>query len=153
MMKYLIAVGVLVVGVAAYFVFAPATTPPAPAPEPVAAAPSEPEPAAAPAAPDDDTRLAQMAADARENLPSALTDNVTWTDALFLPRMRIMEYSYVATGADDLRDMIATRVETICRDGREMFALGTTLRNNVENSDGVLIDRVYLLPEDCQRFY
>lgn len=160
-MKYLISIGVLVVVVAAYFAFAPATTPPTPAaePKPAAAAPSAAEPAVAVETPDDDTLLEQIAADTRENLPLEVTDTLTWTDALFLPRMRIMEYSYITADTDegasanDLRGMIATRAETICLDGRDMFEMGTTLRNNFETSNGNLIDRVYLLPEDCQRFY
>ncbi|MBQ2262548.1 MAG: hypothetical protein II336_14405 [Loktanella sp.] len=159
MTKYLIALGVLIVAVVAYFIFAPATTPPSSESEPVTVAPSVPEPVPAAEAVDDDTRLEQIAADTRENLPSALTDTLTWTDALFLPRMRIMEYSYVSAdtdaepSADNLRNMIATRAETICLDGRDMFEMGTTLRNNFETSNGDLIDRVYLLPEDCLRFY
>jgi len=56
----------------------------------------DPAPASDPA-PDAETVLEDMAADARENLPEDLTDTVTLTDALFLPRMRIMEYSYVTS--------------------------------------------------------
>ncbi len=54
----------------------------------------------APVSPDEETVLEDMAADARESLPSAVTDTLTMTDALFLPRMRIMEYSYVTTAVD-----------------------------------------------------
>ncbi len=100
-----------------------------------------------------------MAADARENLPSVVTETLTLTDALFLPQMRIMEYSYVTTAADastsarDMRTLIEARAETICIEGRDMFAMGVTLRNSFEDRDGNLFQRVYLLPEDCQRFY
>ncbi len=163
MMKYLIALGIVVAAVVAFFVFSSAPTPPAQVSEPAVATPPapepEPEPVAAPEAPSDDTLLEQIAADTRENLPTAMTDAVTWTDALFLPRMRIMEYSYViaasdaAASANNPRDLIAARTETLCLDQRDMFELGTTLRNSFENSSGQLIDRVYLLPEDCQRFY
>ncbi len=174
MMKYLVGLGALVVVVVGYFVLVPAQTPPAPPPAvaPVATAP-EPAPAAtAPVAPvavvaqdaapvtaDEEALLEEMAADARESLPSAVTETLTLTDALFLPQMRIMEYSYVTTAADaktsarDMRTLIEARAETICIEGRDMFAMGVTLRNSFEDRDGNLFQRVYLLPEDCQRFY
>lgn len=100
-----------------------------------------------------------MAADARENLPMAVTDTLTQTDALFLPRMRIMEYTYVMSTADarasagELRAMIESRAETVCLEGQQMFAMGVTLRNSFEDREGNMFQRVYLLPEDCQRFY
>lgn len=176
MMKYLIGLGALLAVVIAYFLLVPAGPPPAtaPAPEPAVSAPApEPEPeAAAPvapeaiapsettaAAPDDEALLEEMAADARESLPSAITDTLTLTDALFVPRMRIMEYNYVTAAADarasadEMRRLIESRAETICTEGREMFGMGVTLRNSFEDRDGNLFQRVYLLPEDCQRFY
>lgn len=175
MMKYLIGLGVLIAVVVAYFLLVPVDTPPAPEPasEPAASAPApEPEPQAAPAAPeaitpsdtaseapDEEALLEEMAADARESLPSAVTDTLTLTDALFVPRMRIMEYNYVTTAADarssadEMRSLIEARAETICTEGREMFGMGVTLRNSFEDGDGNLFQRVYLLPEDCQRFY
>jgi hypothetical protein len=179
MMKYLAGLGVLVVAlVIGYVVFFPPQTPPGPAPRqapaPVAAAPTPaaPAPAPAPVAPvaivaqesapataDEDRLLETMAADARESLPTAVTDTLTLTDALFLPRMRIMEYSYVTTAADarasarEMRALIEARAETICLEGRRMFEMGVTLRNSFEDRDGSLFQRVYLLPEDCQRYY
>jgi len=169
MMKYLIGVGALVVVVIGYFLLVPAGNPPAPPTAPVAVAPTpEPAPVAAPVAPvavvapvspDEEALLEQMASDARASLPSAVTDTLTQTDALFLPRMRIMEYSYVTTAADarasarEMRAMIEARAERICLEGRQMFGMGVTLRNSFEDREGNLLQRVYLLPEDCQRFY
>jgi len=173
MTKYLVGLGILVVAVIGLFLLTPADSPPTPAPEmaepaaPPAATPA-PEPAApaeavtaevTPAVPDEETLLENMAADTREGLPSAVTDTVTLNDALFLPRMRIMEYSYVTTAADarasarDMRNLIEAGAETICIEGRQMFEMGVTLRNSFEDRAGNLFQRVYLLPEDCQRFY
>jgi len=179
MMKYLFGLGALVVVVGGYLLLAPAANPPAPPPAPVAApapiaAPAAPAPAtdpapvapvaivpqeAAPVAPDDETLLEGLAADTRESLPSTVTETLTMTDALFLPRMRIMEYSYVTTAADarasarDMRALIEASAERICLEGRQMFGMGVTLRNSFEDREGNLFQRVYLLPEDCQRFY
>lgn len=185
MMKYLFGLGALVVVVGGYFLLAPAANPPAPPPAPVAApapisAPDTPAPVAdpaptadsapvapvaivpqqeAPVTPDEETLLEDMAADTRESLPSAVTGTLTMTDALFLPRMRIMEYRYVTTAADarastrEMRALIEASAERICLEGREMFGLGVTLRNSFEDAEGNLFQRVYLLPEDCQRFY
>ncbi len=176
MTKYLFGLGILVVAVVGYFFLAPPANPPAPSPEvagptaptaPPAATPV-PEPVApvdtaqtdvTPATPDEETLLENMAADTREGLPAAVTDTVTLNDALFLPRMRIMEYSYVTTAADagasarDMRTLIEASAETICTEGRQMFEMGVTLRNSFEDRAGNLFQRVYLLPEDCQRFY
>ena len=176
MMKYVVGIGALVVVVIGYFLLAPAT-PPDPAPAPgVAASDVEPAPAAVapavpltpevvlsqdvrPVSPDEEALLENMAADARESLPSAVTDTLIMTDALFLPRMRIMEYSYVTTAADartsarDMRTLIEARAERLCLAGRQMFAMGVTLRNSFEDRDGNLFQRVYLLPEDCEPFY
>jgi len=176
MMKYLVGFGALAVIVAGYFLLAPSGNPPATSPAPVAVAPtSQPAPIAAPVAPeaivsqdvapvapvvpDEEALLEEMAADARESLPSTVTGTLTQTDALFLPRMRIMEYSYVTTAADarasarEMRALIEARAETICLEGRQMFSMGVTLRNSFEDREGNLLQRVYLLPEDCQRFY
>lgn len=182
MMKYLLGLGALVVLVVGYAVLAtpvPTTaaipapvldvpaaelapvSPPASAPvAPVAVAPAEnvPQQAATTAVATEDTVLQQMAANARERLPFAVTDTLTQTDALFFPRMRIMEYSYVTTAADaraaarDLRATIESRARTICTEGRDMFAMGVTLRNSFEDRAGNVLQRVYLLPEDCRRF-
>lgn len=173
MMKYVIGLGVLVVVLLGYFLLLAAEDPPTATPASVATAPApEPAPAAAPVAPvaiasqdvapvspDEEAVLEDMAADARETLPSAVTDTLTLTDALFLPRMRIMEYRYVTTAGDaraaarEMRTLIEARAETICLEGREMFAMGVTLRNSFEDPEGNLFQRVYLLPEDCRRFY
>lgn len=161
MMKYLIGLGVLVLAVVAYFAFTPAAAPPEPepAPAPTAAAPAAPEPAVAAPVADEDARLEQIAAETRENLPAAVTETLRWTDAVFLPRMRIMEFTYVGSGpgaapsAAIFRETIATGSRQLCLDRRDMFDLGTTLRISLENSDGILIDRAYLLPADCQQFY
>lgn len=177
-MKYLIGVGVLVVvAVGAFVLFS--GSPPSPAPAEVVAAPSapaaEPTPVVAPApvtaprtaalptAPplptDQDEWLLAQAANTRESLPSSVTDRLTMTDALFLPRMRIMEYTYVTTAEDaratarTMRALIDSGAEQLCLEGREMFELGVTLRNSFEDRDGVLFQRVYLLPEDCRQFY
>lgn len=167
-MKYLIGLGALVVVVVGYLVLSlteEPSEPPAPAsqPTPTPAVPSAPE-AIAPdetAAPalDENELLEQMVADVRERLPSTISDTLTMTDAVFLQRMRIVEYFYVTTSADvrasasDLRSLIEARSETICIDGRDMFELGATLRNSFADRDGNLLQRAYLLPEDCQRYY
>jgi len=177
MMKYLLGLGAVVVVAVGYFLVAPARTPQTPAPvavapapiaAPTAPAPTAPAPVApvailpqdaAPVSPDEEALLQSMAADARENLPSAVTDTLTMTDALFLPRMRIMEYSYVTAAADArasaraMRTLIDASAERICLEGRQMFGMGVTLRNSFEDPQGNLFQRVYLLPEDCQRFY
>jgi len=171
--KYLIGIGVLFV-IVGYFLLAPPGQQEAPVTVPVAISPApEPSPAVTPpAAPvaivsqkeepvasNEEALLEEMAADARESLPSALTDTLTMTDAHFLPRMRIMEYDYVIIAADvrasarDMRTLIEARAETICLEGREMFGMGVTLRNSFEDSEGNLFQRVYLLPEDCEKFY
>lgn len=135
MMKYLIGVGALVLALGGYFVLVPEETPPeqasapdaqqARAPEAVVPA-NEPVPAATPEA-----SLETMAADVRESLPSSVTDTLTLTDVLFLPRMRIMEYNYVTIADDsratarEMRTLIEARTETICLEGEEMFGIPT----------------------------
>lgn len=160
MMKYLIGLGALVLVVGGYFLLVPTESPPPPEPQaaPVAPTPITPE-ETAPEPHDDEAVLEDMAADLRESLPSAETDTLTMTDVLFLPRMRIMERIYVSTDVDarasasDMQALIESRAETICVEGRQMFEMGVTLRNSFEDSNGTLFQRVYLLPEDCQRFY
>jgi len=164
MMKYLIGLGgLVVVVVGGYILLVPEETsqqaPSVPLAVETETTPADdPAPASDPA-PDAETVLEDMAADARENLPEDLTDTVTLTDALFLPRMRIMEYSYVTSAPDarasaqEMRTLIEARAETICLDGREMFDMGVTLRHSFEDSSGIVFQRVYLLPEQCQRFY
>ena len=180
-MKYLIGVGVLVVFVVgAAFLFSRPTPAPAPGvvatvpavpaaePEPVTspAVPTAPEMAAMPSAPtvssvpsDLDKWLQALAANTRESLPVSVTESLTMTDALFLPRMRIMEYTYETTASDarasaqNMRAMIDAGAERLCLEGRDMFEMGVTLRNSFKDRDGVLFQRVYLLPEDCQQFY
>ncbi|MFZ3585204.1 hypothetical protein ACOI1H_24185 [Loktanella sp. DJP18] len=179
MMKLLAGLGALVLVVMGYFVLVPATTPPAleSASETAVVVPDPGTDAIAPVAPvfvtpeaivsqdvapvsfDDETVLEDMAADARESLPSAVTDTLTMTDALFLPRMRIMEYSYVTTAVDgrasarEMRTLIEANSERLCLAGRQMFGMDVTMRNSFEDRDGNLFQRVYLLPEDCETFY
>lgn len=169
MMKYLIGLGAVSIVFIGYLVLMPTPESPAPATEPAA---EITPPVAAPVAPeaitpedtatspvDDDELLEEMAADVREGLPSVIGETLTMTDALFLPRMRIMEYTYVTTSPDarasagELRALIEARSEPICLDGREMFELDVTLRNSFEDRDGNLLQRAYLLPEDCQRYF
>ncbi len=167
MMKYLIGLvagAALVIG---YFVLAPSqNTPPQtpvaaeqPAAEP---APSEPLETVeiAPQVPasttlDEEALLENMAADTREGLPATVTETLTMTDALFLPRMRIMEFNYVAATANarEMKALIEARAETICLQERELVEMDVTLRSSFEDQSGNLFQRVYLLPEDCQRFY
>ena len=160
MMKYVVGLGALGAVAVGYFLLFPAADPPAPTPPTAPVAPVATESQdVAPASPDEEAMLADLAADLREGLPSAVTDTLTLTDALFLPQMRIMEYNYVTTAADtraaarDMQALIEARAETICLEGREMFGMGVTLRNSFEDREGNLFQRVYLLPEDCQRFY
>ena len=167
MMKFLIGIGALGLVVIGYFVLAqtgPETSPtptpeesavenlpvaPATAPEPIV--PDETDPVVV----DEEALLEEMAADVRESLPEMVSETLTLNDALFLPRMRIMEFSYVTRASDaraaanDMRTLIEARAETICREGRDMFEMGVTLRNSFEDQNGNLFQRVYLLPEDC----
>lgn len=165
MVKYALGLGSVIAMVVGYLVLMPAQERQQPATEPVASATAPVAPDAitreSPVtdAPDEEALLEGMAADAREDLPSVMGDTLTMTDAVFLPRMRIMEYAYETTFADtraavdDLRALIEGRSETICIDGREMFELGVTLRNTFLDRNGALLRRVYLLPDDCRRFY
>lgn len=162
MIKVLIGVGALAVVVIGYFLLVPAGPPPqpvatpeAPAPE---TAPAVSAPAPEPRAPNEEAVLEEMAASMRESLPEAVSDSLTLNDAVFLPRMRIMEFSYVTSASDvraevdALRTVLETRAETICQEGREMFEMGVTLRQSIEDRNGDLFQRLYLLPEDCVQF-
>ncbi len=173
MMKYLLAIAAVAVLGLGYFVLAPdggsiapvsapppATAPTAPAPvAPVAITPPDPTTPAAPVAVDDNARLENMVAGVRQGLPTTLSDTLSMTDAVFLPRLRIIEYTYVTSAADAraeanaLRATIEGRAQTICLDSRSMFELGVTLRNSFEDRSGTLLQRSYLLPEECERFY
>ncbi|MGI3213284.1 hypothetical protein ACROSR_19545 [Roseovarius tibetensis] len=172
MKKYLVGLGVLIVLVSGYFLLVPSKDTPAPADSSDVAQNAEPGAIAelvapqaitpqdeAPRSPDEEALLEEMAAEARESLPSVVIDNVTMTDAVFLPRMRIMEYRYVTTAAEalasvrDVRGMIEDRAESICLEGREMFSMDVTMRNSFEDRDGTIFQRVYILPEDCSQFY
>ena len=144
MVKYLIGLGALVIVAAGYFILVPETTV------------SQDE---VPVSADEEVSLEDMAASARESIPTAVTDTLTLTDALFLPRLQIMEYTYVTTVADarstarDMRTMIEGRADAICLEGRQMFEMGATQRYSFEDGQGNIFQRVYILPEDCQRLY
>ncbi|MGY6633553.1 MAG: hypothetical protein ACXIU8_07385 [Alkalilacustris sp.] len=56
------------------------------------------------------------------------------------------------TEAGDLRELVDTEAERLCRTGREMFEMGVTQRHSFLDGDGRLFQRAYLLPEDCRRF-
>lgn len=175
MIKYVVGFGAVIVVVVGYFLFVSADSSPIAAPERVTdAVPAEPSPVVTPSAPDpvavtvaesptvdieEGVLLEEMAAATRETLPEAVTDTLTLTDAVFLPRMRIMEFRYVTAAADgraaasDMRALIEARAETICVDGREMFEMGVTLRSSFEDRERNVFQRVYLMPDDCKRFY
>ena len=142
MLKYLVGFGALVIVAAGYFLLVPETTV---SPDEVLVSANE------------EVSLEDMAAFARESIPTAVTDTLTLTDALFLPRLQIMEYTYVTIVADprstarDMRTMIEERADTICLEGREMFEMGATQRYSFEDGRGNIFQRVYILPEDCQR--
>ena len=103
----------------------------------------------------EDTVLEGLAAELREDLPEAIADNLTLTDAVFLPRMRILELVYVTSDPDlrsvagNMRSMVSARAETVCQQGRAMFEMGVTLRNSFLDREGQLFQRLYMLPEDC----
>lgn len=165
-MKYLIGVGALVVIVVGSVLLFSGPTPTPAADEPAAKAPEEAtaqetvtSPAQGPLPGAQDEWLLASAANTREGLPAFVTESLTMTDALFLPRMRIMEYTYVSTALDarasarQMRTLIDSGAERLCLEGRDMFEMGVTLRNSFKDREGVLFQRVYLLPEDCQQFY
>lgn len=176
MTKYLIGAGALTFLAFAY-IFLFSYDPPAPAPNVAATTPDVMLPPSNPAltrdtpiadevavtqdpaSVDEDAVLEEVAAKARENLPSSVNDTLTMTDALFVPRMRIIEYTYVTTATDPrasaraMRALIEAGAKQLCLEGRQMFEMGVTLRNSFEDGNGTLFQRVYLLPEDCQQFY
>lgn len=141
-MKYLIGIGAIVAGVVAYLLLVPSPTSVVSQDDPIATAQVE-------------QSLEDMVALKRESLPTAISDTVTLNDAVFFPRMRIMEYVYVAATPtpDNLQTFIEGRAEMLCLEGRDMFGKEVTLRNSFEDSNGNLLRRIYLLEEDCQRFY
>lgn len=169
MKKYLAGFGglaVLAAALGAYLLLGPQHTPPAETrPAPAVETPAEPapEPApelvpeAAPAEPDPAQLLEELAADLREDLPVRITDTLRKTDAIFLPRMRIMEFVYVSMApatraeAGELRGLVEGDAERLCRTRRDMFEMGVTLRHSFLDGNGRLFQRVYLLPEDCRR--
>lgn len=99
--------------------------------------------------------LEQLVGSLRAGLPEAVSDSMVLTDAIFLPRMRIVELIYVTRDPDRegvvaaLRNLVANRRNMICAEGRDMFALGATLRNSLVDQNGRLFQRVYVLPEEC----
>ena len=141
-MKYLIGLGVVAMSVAGYFLLAPSPAVVTVQSAPVSQAPAEPS-------------SEDLVALKRESLPMALTDTVTLNDTVFFPRMRIMEYAYVSTAPDveNLQSFVEGRAESICLEARDLFGADVTLRNSFEDSGGNLLRRIYLLSEDCQRFY
>ena len=173
-MKYLVGAGVVVMIAVGYFVLS-SGSPPAPkrdaevlaadvaATAPVPAAPVATENVDLQGTPpvflDQGELLENMAAETRERLPSTVIDTLAMTDARFLPRMRIMEYTYVTTApltrslARDMRALIGASAEALCLEERDMFGMGATLRISFQDRDSTLFQRAYLLPEDCQQFY
>ncbi len=141
-MKYLISLGVVVVIVVGYFLLAPSPSAVVSQNDPIATAQVE-------------QSVEDMVALKRESLPTALSDTVTLNDAVFFPRMRIMEYVYVSAtpNVDNLQTFIEGRTEMLCLEVRDMFGKEVTLRNSFEDIDGNVLRRIYLLEEDCQRFY
>ena len=141
-MKYLISLGVVVVIVVGYFLLAPSPSAVVSQNDPITTAQV-------------DQSVEDMVALKRESLPTALSDTVTLNDAVFFPRMRIMEYVYVSAtpNVDNLQTFIEGRTEMLCLEVRDMFGKEVTLRNSFEDIDGNVLRRIYLLEEDCQRFY
>jgi hypothetical protein len=141
-MKYLISLGVVVVIVVGYFLLAPSPSAVVSQNDPITTAQVE-------------QSVEDMVALRRESLPTALSDTVTLNDAVFFPRMRIMEYVYVSAtpNVDNLQTFIEGRTEMLCLEVRDMFGKEVTLRNSFEDIDGNVLRRIYLLEEDCRRFY
>jgi hypothetical protein len=140
-MKYLIVLGMFVLGVAGYFLLI--LGPPAVvAQDPVAIAQTE-------------QSLSEIAAEKRQTLPTVLSETITLNDAVFLPRLRIMEYAYATSTSDNaaLQSFVDSRAETLCLEVKDMSGTGVTLRNILEDLNGNVLRRIYLLDEDCQRFY
>ena len=154
MTRYLIGLAA-VIAVAAGVYFLVPSAPPEP---PTASAP-EPAPAPAPAPEptpvlEGDALLEQIASARREGLPRAVGDDLTFTDAVFLPRMRIMEHVFVADRgaaptAGELRRRVDADTQRLCTEEQALFAEDVTLRHSYRNRDGTLLQRVHLLPETC----
>ena len=160
MTRYLIGLAaVIAVAAGVYFLVpsAPPEPPTASAPEPAPAptAESAPEPAPEPTpALEGDALLEQIASARREGLPRAVGDDITFTDAVFLPRMRIMEHVFVADRggaptAAELRRRVDADTQRLCTEEQALFAEDVTLRHSYRNRDGTLLQRVHLLPETC----
>lgn len=141
-MKYLIGLGVVAVVLVGYFLLLPSPS--------AVTSPNGPT-----SIDQAEQTLEEMVALRRDSLPTALTDTLTLDDAVFFPRMRIMEYVYVSATpiVDNLQTFIDGRAETLCLEVRDMFGKEVTVRNSFEDSDGNVLRRIYLLEEDCQRFY
>lgn len=141
-MKYLIGLGVVAVVLVGYFLLLPSPS--------AVISPNGPT-----SIDQAEQTLEEMVALRRDSLPTALTDTLTLDDAVFFPRMRIMEYVYVSATpiVDNLQTFIDGRAETLCLEVRDMFGKEVTVRNSFEDSDGNVLRRIYLLEEDCQRFY
>lgn len=140
-MKYLVGIGVIAAILVGYFLLAPSPSAVVSPNDPIAA--------------EVEQSLEDIVALKRESLPTVLSDAVTLNDAVFFPRMRIMEYVYVSAtpNSENLQAFIESRFEMLCLEGRDMFGKEVTLRNSFEDIDGRLLRRIYLLEEDCQRFY
>lgn len=141
-MKYLISLGAIVAIIVGYFLLAPS-------PSDVV---SQNDPSSAEQA---EQSLENMVAQKRESLPMAVSNTVTLNDVVFYPRMRIMEYLYISATPDveNLQAFIEGRAETLCLEMRDVFGMEVTLRNSFEDLDGNVLRRIYLLEEDCRRFF
>lgn len=103
----------------------------------------------------EDALVEGLTADLREALPEIISERLTLNDAVYLPRMRILELIYVSSDPDirsvaaDMRNLVTARAAAVCQEGRPMFEMGVTLRNSFVDRDGNLFQRLYMLPEDC----
>jgi hypothetical protein len=140
MVKYFIGFGALVAVVVGYFLLSPAA---------IVSQDVAPVSAA------DALSLEDMAAVTRENLPVVVNDTLTLSDAVFLPSMRIMQYTYLTTAAAarDMRTLIVDQTDALCLEGRKAFEIDVIRRNSFEDSQGNVLARSYVLPEDCGQFY
>ncbi len=141
-MKYLIGLGAVLAAAVGYFLLSP--------PSPAVISQND-----ADSTVEAELVLEDIVASVREGLPAAITDTLTLNDAVFFPRMRILEYVYVssAPNIEDIQSLIEGRAETLCLEARDMFGMDVTLRNSFEDLEGNVLQRIYLLDEDCQRFY
>ncbi|MGY6409827.1 MAG: hypothetical protein ACXIUV_02190 [Alkalilacustris sp.] len=126
-----------------------------PAVEPDAVVGAEPGAAAAPEVmPERDAAFEALAAARREDLPRSFGTDLTFADAVFLPRLRIMEHVFVADrGAPpapaELRRRVQADRDRLCAEERALFEAGVTLRHSFRDRSGALLQRVHLLPEEC----